>query len=376
MAEGVAGLVMAAPPLQVHPMRIALALALGSAVLLPTLGGFFWQNQPVKATATPPPAGSSAAPLGPIPVEAHVVEERPFVVKVKASGTLLPRESVELVSELTRRLVRVRAQEGAQVKQGEVLFELDSADLVADLQKREVELSLAKITLDRQQQLVSQGLSPQQELDSARASYDRAVAEREVVRVAVSRTLIRAPFSGTLGLRRVSEGAWLTPSTVLTTLQDTTTLKLDFTLPERYVGLLPPGSEFDFSIAGHGKPFKGKVLAQEPSVNAATRSLLVRGVVTSHPELAPGSFAAVEIPLRTERARLVPAIAVIPGVEGRRVFAVRGGHARAVRVEVGETTTDSVQILSGVSPGDKVIVSNLLRIKDGSPVRVVPKGSR
>jgi membrane fusion protein, multidrug efflux system len=211
-------------------MRLTVPLTLGAAALLSALGGYALQKRPAPSGPSATPSSAPAAP--PIPVDVITVAQESFELRVQATGTLLARESVELVSELNRRLSKVRADEGAQVKKGQVLFELDAADLNAELGRLEVQARLAKVTLDRSQKLSSEGLSTQQELDTAQANLDAAAAQRRVLGVTLSKTVIRAPFSGTLGLRRVSEGAWVSPSTVLATLQDTSTLKLDFTLPE------------------------------------------------------------------------------------------------------------------------------------------------
>jgi membrane fusion protein (multidrug efflux system) len=322
-------------------MRLTLPLTLGAATLLSVLAGYGLQHRPAGAPA-PSAASSSPPAAAPVPVDVVTVVQEPFDVQVQATGTLLARESVELVSELSRRLVKVRADEGAQVKKGQVLFELDAADLNAELSRLEVQARLAKVTLERSQRLASEGLSTQQELDTARANLDAADAQRRV----------------------------------LATLQDTSTLKLDFTLPERYAGLIGIGSAFKFKIGGNGATFQGKVLAQEPTVDRQTRSMLVRGVVEQQPSLLPGTFATVEVPLRTEQALLVPAIAVVPDVEGRRVFVVRDGVARAVPVELGARTTERVQVLSGLAAGDQVVVSNLLRMRNGVKVKLLGERSK
>jgi membrane fusion protein (multidrug efflux system) len=354
-------------------MRLALPLTLGGVVALSALGGLLWQRRPASANPAPSP-GASAAAAAPLAVNVYRVGREPFKVEVQASGTLLPRESVELVSELSRRLIKVRAEEGSVGRKGDVLFELDAADLHAELAKLEVQSRLAKVTLERGQKLLNEGLSSQQELDTAQANADAALAQRRALAVTLSKTQIRAPFAGKLGLRRVSEGAWLSPSTVLSTLQDTSTLKLDFTLPERYAGLVAIGSEFTFKIAGRGDTFRGKVQAQESAVDKATRSILVRGLVENQQDLLPGTFATVDVPLHTEQALLVPAIAIVPGVSGRRVFVARDGVARSVAVELGSRTAERVQLVSGVAAGDDVIVSNLLRVRDGAKVKVLPPG--
>ncbi|HKY37813.1 MAG TPA: efflux RND transporter periplasmic adaptor subunit [Polyangiaceae bacterium] len=351
-------------------MRLTVPLTLAAAALLSALGGYALQRRPASGP-TAAPSVSAAAQSAPVPVDFVTVQLERFETGVQATGTLLARESVELVSELNRRLVKVRAEEGAQVKKGQVLFELDAADLNAQLAQLAVQARLAKVTLERNQKLSSEGLSTQAELETAQANLDAAEAQRRVLGVTLSKTVIRAPFDGKLGLRRVSEGAWLSPSTVLATLQDTSTLKLDYTLPERYAGLVAVGSEFGFKITGSAEVFKGKVLAQEPAVDKATRSILVRAVVGNHPSLLPGTFVTVEVPLRADQALLVPAMVVLPDVEGRRVFVEQNGVARSVQVEVGARTTDRVQILSGLEPGDRVVVSNLLRVRNGSKLKLL-----
>lgn len=355
-------------------MRPHLPLALGGALALSALGSFIWHKLPAREAKAASPPGSAASASPPISVNVVRVSTEPLQVQVQASGTLLPRESVELVSELSRRLVKVRAEEGSNVKKGQVLFELDAADLHAELAKLEVQARLAKATLDRGQKLLSEGLSTQQELDASEANADAAQAQRRLLAVTLSKTLIRAPFAGKLGLRRVSEGAWVTSSTVLSTLQDTSKLKLDFTLPERYAGLVAVGSEFSFKTAGRGDTFKGKVAAQEPMVDRATRSIVVRGVIEHQPSLLPGTFATVEVPLHTEQALLVPNIAIVPGVDGRRVFVVDGDVVRSASVELGTRSADRVQVLSGLKAGDQVVVSNLLRVRDRAKVKVLPAG--
>jgi len=138
--------------------------------------------------------------------------------------------------------------------------------------------------------------------------------------------------------------------------------------------LVALGSEFTFKTAGRGEAIKGKVVAQEPMVDKATRSLLVRGLVENQPSLLPGTFATVEVPLHTEQAIMVPSIAVLPGVDGRRVFVVREGIARSVSVEVGARTADRVQVLSGLKPGDQLVTSNLLRVRDGAKLKLLAPG--
>jgi membrane fusion protein (multidrug efflux system) len=357
-------------------------LAAGAALGMLAGGSWLWRGgvfQPdtLRPNASAPSGAGSPAPneagSQALAVDVYTVRAEPLEVQVTATGTLLGREAVELVSELSRRLLAVHAEEGKRVAKGAVLFELDAADLHAELAKLDVQERLARATLDRTQRLLAEGLSNQQELDLARARVDEVGAERQALRVTLAKTSIRAPFAGTLGLRRVSEGAWVSPSTVLSTLQDTSSLKLDFTLPERYAGAIVSGGSFRFEVEGRAETYTGKVTAIEPSVDAATRSLLVRGVVDGSTTLVPGSAANVELPLRVEQALLVPAIAIIPGIEGRRVYVAHQGRARSAPVEVGFRTAERAQIVSGLSPGDQVITTNLLRVREDVAVTVAAR---
>ena len=343
-------------------LLLVLALASGTAI-----GALRWRERSGIAS----PATTAVAALNPaIAVDVYTVAPEAFEVQVPATGTLLARESVEIVSELARRLLKVRAEEGRFVRAGDVLFELDSADLRAELNKAAVQERLARATLERTQKLATEGVSNQQELDVARGKADELEAERQLLEVTLSKTQIRAPFSGRLGLRRVSEGAWLSSNTVLSTLQDTSALKLDFTLPERYAGAVSLGGSFRFRVEGKGESFTGKVTALEPAVDVATRSMRVRGLVQGDTGLMPGAAASIELPLKVEQALLVPSIALVPGVDGRRVYLADHGVVRSVLVEVGLRSGDRAQLLSGVSPGDQLIVSNLLRVREGAPVSV------
>jgi membrane fusion protein, multidrug efflux system len=316
--------------------------------------------------AAGPPSGATAAK--PLLVNVFVVQPETLAVSVPATGTLLARESVALVSELSRRLKKIRAVEGAAVAKGAVLFELDVADLQAELARLEVQLRVAKTSVDRQAALLQEQLTTEIEWEAAVARYDELEAQRRVLAVSLDKALIRAPFAGTVGLRNVSEGAWVSPDTVLTTLHDTSRLKLDFTLPERYAGLLAQGRRFQFTVEGRAEPVSATVQAFETAIDAASRSVVVRGLVENVNDLLPGTFARLDVPLTAEQALMIPSIAVIPGAEGRSVFIEKEGTAHSVAVEIGARQAARVQVLTGLQAGDRVITSNLLRLKEGTHV--------
>lgn len=347
------------------------------ALVAVVVAGAIWLlRSPLRASQATGNAGARAA-AGPargdatLPAEAYTVATTTVSETVPALGTLLANESVTVVAESSRRVLEVHFQEGALVQKGDMLFKLEDADLRAELMRLEGRRGLSVATEDRQRELLGQKLVSQQEYDRARSELAAIQGEIETVKVALAKTEIRAPFSGRVGLRRVSEGAYINPNTALTTLQDLSRLKLDFTLPERYADEVRAGQVFSFHIEGRGESFSGHVTAVEPVIDSATRSLLVRGVVPN-PQgvLTPGASASVEFEVQSGDGILIPSRALVPSINGHNVFVLREGRAAEQPVTIGLRTAERVQILAGLAPGDTVLTSNLLRLRAGVPVRV------
>jgi membrane fusion protein (multidrug efflux system) len=342
------------------------ALAAGvAAALRPSLSG-----EP-RAAAKPTVAEEV------LRADAYVVEPAPVRDTVRTIGTLVANESVNVTAELSRRLVGVHVSEGGAVEAGALLFKLDDADLRAQLAELEVRHRLAARTADRQRALLAydkKALS-QQAFDQAEAELQTVQAQIAALRVTLAKTEIRAPFRARVGLRRVSEGAWITPETPLITLQDTSRIKIDFTLPERYAGTVAVGDAVVFEVAGRSERFEAEIVAIEPAIDAPTRSLLVRAI-SQNPDgvLLPGAFASVEVPIEKSGAGiLVPAHAIVPSATGHAVYVLRDGRAELREVEMGLRTREAVQIRRGLAVGDTVLTSNLLRLRPG--VRVEPEAT-
>jgi membrane fusion protein (multidrug efflux system) len=328
--------------------------------------------RPSLSRQTPAPAMQDGQEV--LRADAYVVEPAAVRDTVRTVGTLAANESVSVVSELSRRLVAVHVVEGTEVEAGALLFKLDDADLRAQLAELEVRRAMAARTAERQRALLAydkKALS-QQAFDQAQADLQALEAQIATLRVTLAKTEIRAPFRARAGLRRVSEGAWITPETPLTTLQDTSRIKIDFTLPERYAGAVQIGQSFVFEITGRPERFEGRVVAIEPAIDAPTRSLVVRGI-TENPSgtLLPGAFAAVEVAI-TQPAEgiLVPAEAVVPSATGYAVYVLRDGRAELREVEIGLRTREALEIRRGLAAGDTVLTSNLLRLRPGVRVEV------
>ena len=301
------------------------------------------------------------------------VEPSQLRTTVEAVGTLVANESVSVVSELSRRLVRVAVAEGVRVEKGALLFELDDSELRARLAELEARRRLAARTVERQRELMKENKKAlsAQAFDQSVSELDALAAQIEFAAVTLAKTKIRAPFAGTVGLRRVSEGAWVTPETVLTTLHDTSRMKIDFAVPERFAPSVSIGRRFRFRVAGHGEAFEGEIAAIPPTIATETRTLLVRGIADNPGVLIPGAFVSVELPIEDVAGGVaVPAQAVVPSAAGHGVFVLRDGRAELRAVEIGLRTADSVQVVSGLEAGETVLTTNLLRLAAGMPVEL------
>ncbi len=323
--------------------------------------------------AAKPAAPGPAAPAAALPAEGLRVAGTQIVQHVNSVGTLLARESVTIVSESDRRLVRVACTEGATVEKGDLLFQLDDAELQAELQRLEIRRRNLADTAQRQRDLFAANTTSRQEFDRAQADLDGVAAEIARLRIDIEKTAIRAPFAGVVGLRRESEGAFVTKNTPLTTLQDLSALRIDFTLPERYADEVKPGLPFSFMVASSARRFEGRITAIEPQIDASTRSLVVRGLVPN-PErrLIPGAFANIELSLSpTDDGIMIPTSALVASIRGQSVWLAIDGKAVPREVQTGLRTEDQVQIVSGLKPGDILLISNLLRLRPGAAVQVL-----
>lgn len=317
------------------------------------------------------PKGGGMGPSGPMAVQVHVLSPAPLSNSFTASGTLLANESVEIQSEVNGRVTAIGFKEGERVGAGQVLIRINDDDLQAQLRKAQAELQLAQVTEERQEQLLQANGISQEALDATRAQRIGKQAEVDNLQALIAKYTIRAPFSGTIGLRNVSAGGFVNPNTPIATLTQADPIKLDFSVPERYARQLHPGSQINFTLEGDTAHYVAEVYAEEASVDLATRSIKVRArCANPGGRLVPGSFAKVEVRLATiPDALTIPAEALVPDIQGEKVMVMKDGKAQSVRVRTGIRTETTVQLLSNVQPGDTVITSALLAVRDGMPVQ-------
>lgn len=317
-------------------------------------------------------ANSAGKQMPPMKVEAYVLRPAAFQETIDVPGTLMAAEYTEIHPEISGRIVRLNVMEGQTVAAGHLIAKIDDAELQAQLVKLQTQLEIAEQTELRQAKLLAlQGIS-QQDYDLSVLQVRTLKADIGILKTSIEKTSVRAPFSGKLGLKNISVGAYITPSSVITTIQQTQNLKIDFHLPEKYATGLQPGGLVSFRPTGSKASYSARVIARAPGLTESNRTLNYRAQVSSNdPTLLPGVFVTVNIQLAEKpQALLLPAQAVIPQAKGKRVIRYKDGKADFVEVMTGTRTADQVEVISGLTAGDTIIMSGLMSIRPNAPVQL------
>jgi membrane fusion protein (multidrug efflux system) len=329
------------------------------------------------AAAAGRPAGGPAGPGGgfssmPIGVAAVPVRSEQISFELEALGTSRANESVEITAKVVNQVTAVRFIEGQQVAKGSVLVELDSAQVRADLAAAEATLIESRSQYQRSRELYTTKILSDSQLEQIEATFRANEARVASARARVNDTVIRAPFAGRVGLRRVSVGSLISPGTVITTLDDTSTIKLDFTVPETFLPVVKPGLEITArSIAYPDTTFSGKVSSIDSRVDPASRSVTVRALLPN-PEglLKPGMFLTTRLSRGAIDALLIPEQALVPEGGDVFVFVVSDGVAEKRKVQIGQRRVGEVQVVEGLASGEQVVTEGTQKLRDGSAVSV------
>lgn len=312
---------------------------------------------------------ASSAGAGPprLPVEAVVVKAGRLDNKLIVTGSIMPNEQLELKSEVSGKITAIHFKEGKFVRKGELLVEINDDELFAQLEKQKYNQKLNEDNEFRQRKLLEKDAISQEEYDNALNRLNTTIADIKLLEAQLAKTKIRAPFDGTIGLRYVSEGAFINSNTVIATLYNLSPAKVEFAVPGRYSMQVRPGRKVFFTIENDSRVFQGNVYAVEPQIDPSTRTLRIRAIAENREGLLlPGQFVRVELILETvENALLVPTQSIIQEMEGARVFISKNGKASQVNVTTGTRTEREIEILSGLNAGDTLIITGLLQIREG-----------
>lgn len=290
---------------------------------------------------------------------------------ITISGTLKPFEETVLMPEVAGRVVFINLSEGGFVKKGSLLVKLFDDDLQAQLKKTQAQLKIAEQTQIRQSELMKVNGLSQLDYDQTVLEINSIKANIEVLKVTIRKTEVHAPFDGTIGLRNISIGAQVTPSTDLATIRDVQHLKLDFSVPEKYSREIKPGVKVQFSVQGDDKKYDATVIATEQGIESGTRNLNGRAFVDNNvTSLIPGTFANVELSLgKNKGALMVPTQAVIPQERSKQLIVANNGKAKFVTIKTGIRNVSSIEVLSGISPGDTVVTTGVLFLKPNAVLK-------
>lgn len=330
----------------------------------------------LKGDDEEPTAVKSSAPQR-LPVTAVIVQQSVLDNKIRSTGSLLANETVTLRAEVAGIVERIHFKEGQRVKKGQLLVQLNDDEVKAEIEKLQYTKKLNEAIANRQQQLLKKEAISQEEFETATTTLNTTIADIKVQQVRLNKHQIRAPFEGVIGLRAISVGSYLVPSDDIVTVYSINPIKIDFSVPGKYSTEVNPGDEISFRTEAHNQSFTGNIYAIEPQIDTRTRSLKIRGMSANEDnKLLPGQFAQIELTLeKFDSALMIPTEAVIPELNGKKVFISKKGRAESRQIQTGIRTANQIQVLEGLAAGDTILTSGTLQLRPGAAVKVDIQGN-
>jgi membrane fusion protein, multidrug efflux system len=324
-------------------------------------------------TGGPGGAANRGGKMPPAIVVAATVREEPFTAELEALGTAKANEAIDVTAKVSNRVTAIRFREGQYVRAGDVLVELDAEETKADLAIAEAALGDSRSQVNRSRELFqTKSLSAQQmeQLESTLRANEARVAS---AKSRLNEQMIRAPFAGRVGLRNVSAGGLVNSGTVITTLDDISVMKLDFSVPETYLSMLTEGLEIEARSAAYPTDtFRGKVLSVGSRIDPVSRSIVVRAHLPNREaKLKPGMFMTVHLSAVASRALVIPEQALVPERDKQFVFLIRDDKAMKTEIVTGRRRPGEVEVLKGLKAGDVVVSEGTQKVRDGGPVKLM-----
>lgn len=334
-------------------------------VLLLVLGKIFFFSEDKSSPAAGKPNPGGGKPV--LNYEVIGLEDSESVIS--ASGTTVPNDQVEIRSEISGIITRLNIPEGQTVQKGFLIAKIKDDDILAQLKKIELEEALAAQTEARHRKLLDINAISKEEYEISQNKVFTLRADKDLLKVQLGRTEIRAPFSGRISLKNISLGTYVTPANVITTLTQFNPIKIDFAAPEKYLNEVKLGSMVNFTTDGSTQENTAKILAIDPAIDQNLRTLKIRAVAqNTSGNLIPGMFVNVLMNIRRSQSIMIPTEAVIPVVDGMKVFVKKNGKAQEVKVETGLRGVSRIEVFRGLSLGDTLITSGLINLKNGDAV--------
>lgn len=289
---------------------------------------------------------------------------------INSSGTLKPDEEVDLAFETSGKIVKINFTEGTRVKKGDLLAKINDLPLQAQLEKLQVQLKMSEAKEFREKSLLERDAISQESYDQIQTDVQSIKADINLIKARLSETELRAPFDGTIGLRNLSEGSYTSSSTKIAKLIKTSPLKIEFSIPEKYASEIKIGYPITFSIDGSNKIYNASVYAIDPKIDIETRTIVLRALYPNKDEeLKSGRYAGITLELsHIENTVSIPTEALIPEMDGEKVYIYKSGKAQSVNVNTGLRTESNIQITDGLNFGDTLITSGIMQLRQNLPI--------
>lgn len=346
----------------------AIALLIIGMAFYPKIRKLFTSEQRMEATSPLGPVGGRQE----LAVNATILQPQVLENIFRITGILLPDEEVDLTFETSGKITDINFREGSFVQQGTLLAKVNDAPLQAELKKLEAQLPLAEDRLYRQQTLLEKDAISQETYQSVFTQLETLKAEIELVKARIRQTEMRAPFSGMIGLRQVSEGAYASPSVVVANLTKISPLKIEFSLTQNFVNQIKPGTEITFTVENDLQEYQASVYAVESRLDVQTLSLFARArYPNSDLKMKPGQSASIRIKLdEIHNAIVIPSISTVKEIGRDITYIYENGKAKEVEITTGMRTASSVEVTSGLSVGDTLLTTGVMQLRSGIPVRI------
>jgi membrane fusion protein (multidrug efflux system) len=289
---------------------------------------------------------------------------------IKSTGIIKPDEEVDLSFETSGKIIKINFTEGTRVKKGDLLAKINDLPLQAQLEKLQVQLKMSEAKEFREKSLLDKDAISQESYDQIQTDVQSIKADINLIKARIFETELRAPFDGIIGLRYLSEGSYTTSSTKIAKLIKTKPLKIEFSISEKYASEVKVGFPITFSIDGSDKIFSASVYAIDPKIYMETFTIGLRALYPNKDEeLRSGIFASITLELsKKDNAIAIPTEALIPEMEGEKVFIYKNGKAQSVKVNTGLRTESKIQITDGLKFGDTLITSGILQLRQNLPI--------
>jgi membrane fusion protein (multidrug efflux system) len=349
---------------------IVIALIIAGMASYQTIKNKLKKEETPKDIVRPGLFGGKGAPLN---VNAKVIKPETLLDVIKASkARVIPDEEVELSFESSGKVTDIFFKEGTDVKKGDLLAKINDKPLQAELQKLETQVPLAEDRVFRQKSLLEKDAVSKEAYEQVSTELEKLKADIALVKSRIAQTELRAPFDGVIGLRNVSEGAYVSPTTIVSILTKVIPLKVDFSVNEKQSDIVSPGTRITFRLPPDLTEYGATIYAVESRVDENTFALKVRAIYPNgNGKMRPGRSADITIRANEiKNAIVIPNESVIAEMGNDIAYVYSGGKAKKVELEKGIRTESDMQILKGLNPGDTLIISGVMQLRDGLPVTI------